>query len=158
MPVSSNSPDNAGVIAPAPVFFAVTFILGLSAQYFYSMPIAQTGYTRIAGLVFIVISIPIVLSAVYELRKAGTAFDARKASTALVTSGIFRFSRNPTYLSMTILFSGFALVLNSIWLLLAVAVALVCTQIGVIQREEHYMAAKFGDEFYRYKDQVRRWI
>ena len=98
MPISSNLPDNANVLAPAPVFYAVTFVLGLAADHFYSIPIISNGYALIAGVLLIVVSIPIVLSAVHELRKVGTAFDARKTSSALVTNGVYRFSRNPTCL------------------------------------------------------------
>ena len=45
---------------------------------------------------------------------------------------------------MTILFSGIALVLNSVMVLLSVAVAVLVTQIGVVRREERYLAARFG--------------
>ena len=96
--------------------------------------------------------------AVFELKKAGTAFDARKASTALVTTGVYQFSRNPTYLSMTILFVGISLLLNSMMCLFSVAVATFITQVCVIKYEEQYLMGKYGSEYSQYKINVRPWI
>lgn len=59
---------------------------------------------------------------------------------------------------MTILFSGIALVLNSVMVLLSVAVAVLVTQIGVVRREERYLAARFGNAYHQYRTRVRPWI
>ncbi len=59
---------------------------------------------------------------------------------------------------MTLLYIGISLLLNALWALLLLLPLLVMVQIGVIQREEVYLERKFGDEYLRYKAQVRRWI
>lgn len=158
MPNTVASTDNANVVAPAPVFYAAALVLGLIVDYFYTAPILSNRNALIAGCVLLIVSIPIALLAVLELRKAGTAFDARKTSTALVTQGIFRFSRNPTYLSLTMLFAAIALILNSMVVLIAVVIATVLTHLGVVRREEKYMSAKFSSAYSEYKDKVRPWI
>jgi protein-S-isoprenylcysteine O-methyltransferase Ste14 len=63
------------------------------------------------GLTVIAGSIAFVILAAREIVLARTAFDARRATTALVESGVFRFSRNPVYLSMVLLVIGVGLVL-----------------------------------------------
>jgi protein-S-isoprenylcysteine O-methyltransferase Ste14 len=72
--------------------------------------------------------------------------------------GVFRFSRNPLYLSLTLLYIGISLLFNALWALLLLLPLLVIVQIGVIQREEVYLERKFSDEYLRYKAQVRRWL
>jgi protein-S-isoprenylcysteine O-methyltransferase Ste14 len=62
------------------------------------------------------------------------------------------------YLSMTIVYLGVALMMQSVWsfLLLPLVIALIQTQ--VIRREEAYMERRFGAEYVRFKRKVRRWI
>jgi protein-S-isoprenylcysteine O-methyltransferase Ste14 len=110
------------------------------------------------GVVLIVFSIPIVVSAFRALSRARTAFDARRPTSAIVSDGAFKYSRNPTYLLLTLLHMGLALVLGWPWVLVMVLPAVALTQWGVILREERYLEAKFGEEYCRYKDRVRRWL
>jgi protein-S-isoprenylcysteine O-methyltransferase Ste14 len=93
-----------------------------------------------------------------QLARARTAFDARKPTTTIVSDGAFQYSRNPTYLALTLLYVGFALVLGSPWVLLMVVPAVALTQWGVVLREERYLEAKFGEAYRRYKTNVRRWL
>lgn len=110
------------------------------------------------GVLLILISIPIGVSAVRALARAKTTFDTRKPTTAVVTDGAFRYSRNPMYLSMTLLYVGIAFLVNSPWILLLVLPLVVVIQWGVVEREERYLERKFGEEYLRYKANVRRWI
>ena len=150
--------DSAGVIAPAPVLYAVALLVGLAIEF--ALP--TTVLPRVAGLwlgaAMIVISIPIVISAVLALRRGRTAFDARKPSTGIVTDGAFCFSRNPTYLSLTLLYVGVALMLDSLWILMMCVPAAALTHWGVVLREERYLEKKFREEYRTYAQKVRRWI
>jgi len=76
----------------------------------------------------------------------------------MVTEGPFHYSRNPAYLSMTMIYTGIASLANALWALLLLPVALLVMQRGVIEREERYLERKFGEEYLRYKAQVRRWV
>ena len=157
MPASSPK-ENAGVVAPAPVIYGAALALGLAAEFTLpTVPLPRT-VTLWLGGVIIALSIPIVISAFRALTRARTAFDARKPTTSLVSDGAFHYSRNPTYLSLTLLYVGLALVLGSPWVLLMVVPAVALTQWGVVLREERYLEAKFGQEYLRYKAAVRRWL
>ena len=70
----------------------------------------------------------------------------------------FRFSRNPLYLSLTLLFTGLSLVMNSLWGLVVLVPVLVVMHVGVIRREERYLEAKFGESYRQYCSEVRRWL
>jgi len=58
---------------------------------------------------------------------------------------------------MTMIYTGIACLANALWAILLLPVVLLGIQRGVIEREERYLERKFGEEFLRYKAQVRRW-
>ena len=92
------------------------------------------------------------------MAKARTAFDIRKPTTALVDTGVFRWSRNPVYFSMMLLTLGIALLVNSLPMLVLSlpAGSLLC--LWVIRPEESYLERKFGETYLAYKANVRRWV
>jgi protein-S-isoprenylcysteine O-methyltransferase Ste14 len=83
--------------------------------------------------------------------------DPSRAS-ALVTGGIFRFTRNPLYLSLLLLLIAYAIRLDSWveWLGPALFVIYI-TRFQIIP-EETILAVKFGDDFHAYRSRTRRWI
>ena len=92
------------------------------------------------------------------MRRVGTTANPKKASQVLATGGPFQFSRNPIYLAMTGLYVGLALLINSYWPLTLLVPLLALMEWGVIRREEHYLAEKFGEPYTCYKTKVRRWF
>lgn len=155
--VASPPPDNAGVVAPAPVFHGVLFALALLAEWLAPRPVGPTVSWPIVGAL-VAVSVALAIAAFRSLARAGTAFDARKVTTSLVTTGVFHLTRNPTYLSLALLQIGLGLALNSMWALLSVIPAVVATHWCVILREERYLAAKFGRKYIDYAAAVRRWV
>jgi protein-S-isoprenylcysteine O-methyltransferase Ste14 len=150
--------DNPGVIAFPPALYAITLLIGLGMSFifplslmprFVSLPLAGSAIIG-AGLISI--------SAFRVMNRAQTAIDPSKPTTAIVCDGVFGFSRNPLYLSLTLLYVGISLLLNAGWALLLLAPLLLLVQFGVIAREEDYLERKFGDEYLIYKQRVRRWI
>lgn len=99
-----------------------------------------------------------LFSAFSAMRRRATNVEPWKPTTAIVSDGVFGFSRNPIYLSMTLLYIGIALLLDSLWLLLLIFPLLMIVTFGVIVREEKYLETKFGAEYLDYKNRVRRWL
>ena len=91
------------------------------------------------------------------LRRKTTVIPFRE-STVLVTNGLYRYSRNPIYLSMVALLYGEAIALGSLspWLVPTAFAAVVSQR--VIRHEEAMLADKFGDEYRDYCQRVRRWL
>jgi protein-S-isoprenylcysteine O-methyltransferase Ste14 len=81
-----------------------------------------------------------------------------RPTTAIVFTGPYRFTRNPMYLGLALLQAGLAMVTNSLWPLLTLAPVIVAVRRLVIDREERYLEAKFGEEYRAYKARVRRWV
>ena len=81
-----------------------------------------------------------------------------KGTTKLVSTGIFRFSRNPMYLSLLLMLIAWVLWLGNSLAWLGVIIFILSINHFQIAREEAYLESKFGDEYRHYKQKVRRWI
>jgi protein-S-isoprenylcysteine O-methyltransferase Ste14 len=79
-------------------------------------------------------------------------------TTALVTSGPYRFTRNPMYLGMAFLYVAFAFGFGVMWAMALLPVVILVVDRFVIAREEPYLERKFGQRYRDYKARVRRWI
>jgi len=156
MPI--NGPDKAHVVALPPLIVVVTLALGVFLNFVWPMKFLGRSDALWLGTLLIVVSIPIVIGAALQLTKAKTAFDVRKPTIEIVTGGVFRISRNPTYLSMMLGFVGIASLVDSLWMLLLALPLVLIIQKGVIEPEEHYLEQKFGETYLHYKARVRRWI
>jgi protein-S-isoprenylcysteine O-methyltransferase Ste14 len=76
----------------------------------------------------------------------------------LTTEGPFRYSRNPSYLALAMIYAGIASVRNSLWAVLLLAPVVWVIGREVIGREERYLERAFGEEYLTYKGKVRRWV
>ena len=103
--------------------------------------------------------IAVDVAAVYCFRKARTTVNplAPEKASQLVTGGVFEWSRNPMYLGLLLLLTGWALWLGSAspWLLPPLFVVLMTTQIAA---EEAALRLRFGERYNAYERSVSRWI
>ena len=74
----------------------------------------------------------------------------------MAVGGPYRFTRNPMYLGLVFILAGLVLLANALWPLILLPVVIV--RRAVIDREERYLTAKFGEEYLRYLARVRRWL
>ena len=150
--------DNAEVLAPAPVFFGVAVAAGFLLEWLFPTSLLTFSYSATVGFFLIAASVVLVVFAVLPLKKARTAFDARRPTTSIVTTGAFCFSRNPTYVSLAVLQVGLGLLSQSLWVIITAVAAVAITHWGVVLREERYLERKFGQEYRSYAARVRRWL
>ena len=88
------------------------------------------------GAALIATSLAVMPWVLREFSNAGTHFDARKPVQALITRGPFRYSRNPSYVAMTLLCVGVAVVTDTLWILLWLVPASLFLDAAIIRREE----------------------
>jgi protein-S-isoprenylcysteine O-methyltransferase Ste14 len=88
----------------------------------------------------------------------GTPILPLAPARTVVTTGPYRYSRNPIYLGLAIVYGGVTLLLNTLWALLLLPVALVLLYFLVIQAEEKHMRERFGETYEAYRRRVRRWL
>jgi protein-S-isoprenylcysteine O-methyltransferase Ste14 len=100
----------------------------------------------------------IVLPALLAFRRARTSPKPWKPTTALVTTGPYRFTRNPMYLGFTLLYLSTTVWVNTMWPVLFLPLVLLLMHYGVIIREEAYLERVFGEAYQTYRRRVRRWL
>ena len=149
--------DTAGVIAPPPLIYFAFLLIGLGADRLWPVAVLPQG-PRYAAAAVIALSLALVISAFGQFRRHKTSFKPHEPSTALITEGPYRYSRNPMYLALSLLYAGLSIATDSPWTLALLAPLLVVMHYGVIIREERYLERKFGDDYRRYKATVRRWL
>jgi protein-S-isoprenylcysteine O-methyltransferase Ste14 len=159
--MKNEASDNAGVIAPPPLIYIVTFAAGIllhrkfPARSVVSLP-RKLRFVLAGSLIGVALATS--TQAFLTMRRAHTSIDPRQPTTAIVVDGPYRFTRNPIYLSLTLLYSGLTVLFNVLSGLLLLPIALIILQRGVIEREEKYLERKFGEQYLSYKQQVRRWL
>jgi protein-S-isoprenylcysteine O-methyltransferase Ste14 len=154
----NNNTDNPGVIAPPPLIYSGALAAGLLANRRYHMPFLPHRVAWMLGWPLVAGGLVIGFLGEREMRRAETNVDPYKPATAVVTRGPFRFTRNPLYLSLTLIYGGISALANALPAALLLPIVLRLMRRGVIEREERYLARKFGDEYVRYKLGTPRWI
>lgn len=150
--------DNAGVIAPPPLIYLAGLGVGYLLHKFLPSRLLSRRWARLIGGGAIASGVMLAGAGFTTMRRANTPPEPWEPTTAIVTSGPFRYTRNPIYLSFTLLYAGIAAARNSLTMLLPLPIVLLLVQRGVIKREEAYLARKFGDDYVQYKNRVRRWL
>jgi protein-S-isoprenylcysteine O-methyltransferase Ste14 len=150
--------DRAGVVAPPPLIYLGALILGLLLNRRIPIGLLPRGMAR--GLGWPLLGGGVLLLGWFEraMRQADTPTNPYKPVARIATEGPFRYTRNPGYLSMAMIYAGIASLANALWAILLLPVALLAIRWGVIEPEEGYLERKFGEEYLRYKAHVRRWI
>ena len=143
---------------PPPVLFMVPAVVGWAVGRMAPLGFLPRGVPLATGIALIIGAGVLVAAAAAFMRRAGTSPEPWHPTSALVTEGPFRFSRNPIYLAYTVGYVGFGCLVNSLWVLLLLPVALTAIHFGFIAREERYLARKFGARYAVYAARVRRWL
>ena len=149
---------NVAVFPPAPFLLAVVvgLLLHLLWEPFRVFPEFWIGHA--GGWPLVVAAGVLVAWAQRTMAGAGETSNVYKPNGAIVSTGPFAFTRNPMYLSMTLLYMGIAFLVNTAWPLVLLPAVLMLIQYGVIHREERYLESKLGPEYGQYRADVRRWL
>ena len=145
---------------PPPVYLLIfASLMYLLASYLPLWSLFSAPITKIA-YVFIVLGILFDLSAVGQFLRSRTTVNPIKPKNTnnIVSTGMYRISRNPMYLGMLFLLTGWAFHLAVLAPFLLLPVFVMVLTVQQIIPEEEILARKFGKNYLDYKQQVRRWI
>lgn len=160
MPDSTLS-KGPGVPFPPPLPFVVAFLIGLGIEQLAPVDMLPDGVRAVGPIAAIAILVAgglIGFWALISFLRARTAIIPHRPASQLVTIGPFRFSHNPMYVGLTLLYLSVGLWVNSIWPLLMLPLAAWSLWKLVIQKEEAYLTAEFGKEYGTYRESARQWI
>jgi len=150
-------PRTAGVLAPPPLIYAVPLAVGLLLNRWHVIRLLPARLALPVGIALLLLGL-IAVPAVLAFRRVKTSPKPWKPTTAVVTTGPYRITRNPMYLGFTLLYLGTTCWVNTVWPLILLPLVLVTMHYGVITREEAYLERVFGEEYLTYKRRVRRWL
>ena len=150
--------DHADVKIHPPILLLLHFLAAYFLNRFFPLPFDFPNVLTWAGYLLVLIGLVLPFRAVSQFMQAKTTVDPHGSVTAIVTSGPYRFSRNPIYLGFVCLLIGFLFIFRSYWGLILSPVFIVLMNILVIRHEEAYLEKKFGEQYTSYKSRVRRWL
>jgi len=149
----------SGVRFPPPLYFAIPLLLSVATQLLFpATELLPRLAAAVAGAALIAVGVAFAASAIVTMRRAHTSLNPTVPTRAIATGGPYRFSRNPMYLSMTLVYVGVAIWTQAVWAFAYLPLVLFGVRRLVIDREERYLTEKFGDAYRDYCRQVRRWI
>lgn len=150
--------DTPAKFAYPPLIYLACFAVGLAAEFFWPSDFLPAVVQYGVGGFVVAVSFAPMPFVMTRFKKAGTAFDSRGPTTTILREGPFRYSRNPAYLCMTLLYLGLGVLIDSSWILALSVVGFVLMNTMVVRREEVALDRQFGDAYRSYKSSVRRWI
>lgn len=151
-------PDIAGVVAPPPLLAAGFLLLGYLLDLALPLPLLPSPAQYVMSAALILPAAVLVVSGILLFRRAGTHVEPYRPTTALVTTGPYRLSRNPLYVALALAYAGISVAVDSAWMLALILPFLLVIRYGVVAREERYLERKFGQAYLDYKAKVRRWL
>jgi protein-S-isoprenylcysteine O-methyltransferase Ste14 len=151
--------DNPGIRFPPPLMFFLCGLAGwLIGNSLGFLVFEQIKATDILGLVLAVLGFLLGAWSTLPFFKAKTSMLPWTSDNKLLTSGPYRFSRNPMYASMALIYTGIGVLLGSGLVIVLLVPLIVIMNRYVIAGEEAYLTREFGDEYLEFTQKIRRWL
>ena len=152
--------DGAAVRFPPPFVYLGAIVIGgllhgLILPLPLQMPMALRMGLAIATALF---GAGFVAAATGLFRRTGQDPKPWESTPEIISTGIYRFTRNPMYVGMALLQASIGITWGNGWILALVPVVLVTIYTIAIRHEEAYLERKFGSTYLDYKHSVRRWL
>lgn len=142
---------------PPPAVIIAFMATGLALHIFFPVNIVPSPIVQYVGVFVIIARIVIEFYAKKSFQREDSKMRPWKTKTQYISSGIYRYSRNPVYLAFCLAPVGVGLILNSFWVLIMVIPSIVFMYC-IVLKEEVQLEGVFGYEYARYRQQVRRWL
>jgi len=156
---NANPSDNAGVRIPGPVVYLAFFLIALALEFAVRTPALLPNVVAwLIGWLFAVASLFFVVPAMRSFLSVKTSMIPFRPASTLVTGGVYAVTRNPMYLSLLLFYAGLAIAFNLWWAIVLAPAVILAMDWLVIGKEEAYLQRRFGDDYRRYRERVRRWL
>lgn len=143
---------------PPPAYYGAAFAAGMLLHRAVPLDVPGRPASAFLGGAILVAGLALDLAGVAAVITHRTTIVPHRAVATLITSGIYRFSRNPMYTGLAVTVAGGALVGGTWWPLLMLPLAVLAVTQLAIRPEESYLAERFGSIYGDYRLRVRRWL
>lgn len=147
-----------GVRLHPPVIFAISILAGIGLHRAWPLAMPWEQHGRVLTVCILAIVAVLAFWSLYEFFRARTDVRPDRPDSALITTGPYRYTRNPLYIGLSLVQLSAASWLNNLWVLLLLPLSIVVITKYAIAREERYLEKLFGQEYLHYKARVRRWL
>ncbi|MFN0157680.1 MAG: methyltransferase family protein [Bacteroidota bacterium] len=154
-------PPSLRILFPPPLVYAGGFGIGWLLGRTWPIDLLPEGVRPVAvvlGWALIAMGLGMTMTGLFTFLLVHTGILPNRPSTTLVTTGLYRFTRNPMYVGMTLAYIGGVLLTDNAWCLAILFPVLAIIKHLVILREEKYLTAVFGEVYTEYCARVRRWV
>jgi protein-S-isoprenylcysteine O-methyltransferase Ste14 len=151
-----NDAPNVKIIPP--LVYLAGIVIGFLATIWMPTKVVPNSVAWTVGGILICCGAILTCSAVLTFKNVGTTVRPDRAASTLVISGPYKISRNPMYLGLALAYLGIAIADQSVWALILLPVVLAIIQRRAIEPEEAFLEKRFGANYIRYKEKVRRWL
>lgn len=154
----AESKERAGIKIPAPILTIILVTLAILLGWRAPLPFPAPTFVRLIGFGLAMLGFILGVLALIEFRRHRAATDPKKPVKTFVSSGIYRYTRNPIYLGFVFILIGLPLNMGNYWgFILAWPLITLMTNM-VIKHEETQMEKKFKEQYADYRSRVRRWL
>ena len=151
----------ADVRFPPPLIYLIALAAG-AAMNGWVLPLHfpfESGPFRTAvGCLLLVSGVAAIVMSFRHFQRTNQDPKPWKPTPEIIDTGIYGYSRNPMYLGMALMLTGFGFLFGNLWMLALVPVSLVLNHVIAVRPEEAYLEELFGEPYLAYKRRVRRWI
>ena len=155
---SHESPDHAQVKFPPPLIFLLLIVIAYGLHRAFPLGLGVPDAFTNLGIAITLFGMAVVILIMGAFKRFSTAIEPWKPTSALITTGFYRWSRNPIYVGFCLFNMGIGIALNSLWIVLSFIPGAILVYYIAIAREEAYLEREFGEEYLEYKRKVRRWL
>ncbi len=141
-----------------PAIPAAGLLLGWLLGKLWPIHLPLPAWTRWIEWPLFVIAPCIAIWAVLTFRRHNTVVDPRGKVVTIVSAGPFRYTRNPMYVALMLLYIAGTLAIGNVWAAVLLVPVFLSLHYGVIMPEERYLQATFGEQYTAYQRRVRRWV
>lgn len=148
------------VTAYPPMMYLTALLVGLFLELLIPVRLIPEFISNYVGIPLLLLAPFIILSAQKSSRKFNKN---NKEDTSLDVGnmfhkGIYKYTRNPTYLGLFLLLLGFGLMANLLFVVITTIISFIVTHVVFLRHEEKILEHKYGELYTEYKKKVRSWI
>ena len=146
------------IFIPPPLYYVAGLAGGIVVDRVAPLPVGGPPAVAYVGAAIAALGLALTFAGVTAVIRHRTTIVPHHPVATLITSGVYRVSRNPMYTGLAIAYAGIALLSGSWWPLALWPVVIVTVRQLVIRPEEQYLTERFGQTYTDYQSRVRRWL